>query len=97
MILLRRGNMSELKINLSFREYTFELDKTDCKRCMPARWLIVANYDYVYFPLAGDTYDGLEKGTFKVKVASYKNLKDAKRALRLRRFKDVVTTFQEVP
>jgi hypothetical protein len=78
--------MSELTLKLSFREYTFEQDKTDCRRCEPGRWLLIANYDLIYFPLRGETYMGIENAPLKVKVASYKNLKDAKRALHRGRF-----------
>ena len=88
---------TELKINLSFRQYTFEQDKTDCKKCNPGRWLIVANYDLIYFPLRGETYEGIEKETIKVKIASYKNLKDAKRALHKGQLYKTEILIQRVP
>ena len=70
-----------IEVNVKFKQYSFEQDKTDCKRCNPGRWLVVANYECIYFPAIGQTYNGIEVSPIKIIVASYKNLKDAKQAL----------------
>lgn len=68
------------EVKIVFRVYSFEQDKTQCEKCDPPRWLVIANYDCIYFPPC-DTCEGIVNTPLKVIVGSYKNLKDAKKAL----------------
>ena len=72
--------MLDIDVKIVFKRYSFEQDTTDCKNCHPARWLVMANYECIYFPRC-EMYGYPFATPLKIVVASYKNLKDAKKAL----------------